>query len=203
MAITLEELTDSVLVEVPEATEPTIERAIRFSAIEFFQRTRIWRQVLTVARTEGTRSSSVTLTGAGTIYGTEQVRFQRPTDSEPQRLDATTPELYCQKLGTPTMFYRTGLEFTTDGDAAGVLTVDVSVLPDARFTELPDDFLPHYEVIRSGALSRVLSMPSKPWTDPNAAVIYRAMYMEGIAQARDEAERSFDKPLRIVKYGGL
>jgi len=60
------------------------------------------------------------------------------------------------------------------------------------------------EVLVHGALSKLYSIPRKPWTDMNLAQFHLALFRASFPAARTEAAEEFQTGIpRKVKYGGL
>jgi hypothetical protein len=51
----------------------------------------------------------------------------------------------------------------------------------------------YFETIAAGALSRLLSIPQKPWTNLPSAAMYRARFDEGAGKAKGEGARDFTR----------
>tara|TARA_R100001086_G_scaffold221368_1_gene138480 strand:+ start:53 stop:298 length:246 start_codon:yes stop_codon:yes gene_type:complete len=59
------------------------------------------------------------------------------------------------------------------------------------------------DAIVNGTLFRLLRIPSKDWTDYNAASVYSALYNEGIGTAEKRARYGDTAVAGKVNYGGL
>lgn len=74
-----------------------------------------------------------------------------------------------------------------------------SIAPEG-WTELPDVMDEWTDTIRSGALSRLFAMPGQPWSNPQAAAYYRALFEEGITQAKREARGDIYRPEHVAAF---
>lgn len=171
----------------------TVEQALRLAAIDWCERTRAWRAILSVDLTE--QGQAVVAPDYAAIHEIETAHWQgpngeeielRPTqysEVEPAQIDGTaepgTPRYITQvapgtisvipfSAGTLrlTLFLkpRGGPEFGDDG-AGTPLHEKQNVLPEHVFIQ-------DAEAIASGALHRVLTIPGKPWTNDRLAAFH-------------------------------
>jgi len=61
----------------------------------------------------------------------------------------------------------------------------------------------HYGAIVNGALSYLMYMPGKEWSNPQLAQQYEASFVAGINKAQNQAIDGNLQPVRTTKYGGL
>lgn len=61
----------------------------------------------------------------------------------------------------------------------------------------------HYNAIVNGALSYLMYMPGKEWSNPQLAQQYEIAFGEGINKAHNQSIDGNLQPVRIVRYGGL
>jgi hypothetical protein len=119
----------------------------------------------------------------------------RPTDGreDSRPLGYSTPDPYVLRL------YPKPTE-----NLGQCLWVDATLVPLPDATRLPNIAASHhYEPILEGALSRLLVMPNKPWTDPVMGMAYRQQFRRRCVQWRDIAGRGYngaDVPFSFPKF---
>jgi hypothetical protein len=96
---------------------------------------------------------------------------------------------------TPTVFYQpkpneVRLVATPNAALTGGLTGRVVVYPTLSMTTIDDDiYNEFYEVIAAGALARLMAVPSQPWTSAPMVNYYRAIFDDGVSDARAKVSR--------------
>lgn len=180
-----------VLPKAPHCAEPYAEFQLRMAAIDFCERTRCWRHMLTV--TVSSTNRTLVAPANTTIHEFEEVRHNgllltptQYTDAEPPELTGVTragaPQYVSQaEPGVVSIFpYQAGtLKLSVflkprHGQAYGADPLDP--LRDA-FNVVPEFMLAqHAETLAAGALARILSTPNEPFTDPAAASAYAMLF---------------------------
>ena len=97
------------------------------------------------------------------------------------------------------------LVYTPDTSTADKYYARVAIKPTKAATVLDDLMANKYdEVLVHGTLSRLLTLPRKPWTDASLGEYHRGLFEREFAAARTAAaeEHQTGQP-RKVKYGGL
>lgn len=161
----------------PGCPEPTLFFGVRQAAIEFCERTRLWRYEdelpITLDDAEG-----ISAPYGAEIHEIEAVFFNGQS-LEPK----TTSWLDEHMSGWRTAGQVTGFPryFTqTEPDTirivpfdAGTLRLDVWLKPSQDAEQLPDWIVDqHRETIAHGALARILLMPSQAFTNPELGVAF-------------------------------
>lgn len=85
-------------------------------------------------------------------------------------------------------------------DQLEALHVYCSVIPvDAR--QVPEHVATHhFETITKGALSKLLVMSKKPWTNPDLARVYGAQYYDGLREARVNADSAYQNGVQNWRF---
>jgi hypothetical protein len=117
-----------------------------------------------------------------------------------RQLEADAPVVYYQPKPNEVRLVATPSFALTAG-----LTGRVVVYPLLSMTAIDDDiYNEHYEAIASGALARLFATPSQPWSSPALVEYHRAMFEEGISDARGRVVRGFEQQnaqhLRTTAY---
>lgn len=179
---------------VPQAymvPEPVAEFNLKLAAIEFCERTRCWRHAISVP--VSSNNQTLVAPALTTIHEFEEAthdgRLLKPTQYTslpPEVLSGTLveglPEWVSQtEPGQVTIFpYATGtLRMTVflkprhgtqyGTDAANPLRDALAMVPAFMLSQ-------HAEALACGALGRLLSVPGKPWSDPQRAMYHRDMF---------------------------
>ncbi len=71
------------------------------------------------------------------------------------------------------------------------ITGRVVLRPSRRAINFSDDLMEYDQGLIKGALSRLLLMGKKPWSDPGRAKICQMEYMEAVSQAKYQAMKEF------------
>ncbi len=175
---------DSILGSInpyaPGCAAPTAYFAIRQAAIEFCERTRLWRyeDEFDVSAAE---SESIV-----TPYGSVLLDIERAScDGEP--LEPRTVAWLDERMptwrdggavGDPK--YLTQLELNTMRivpGKAGTVKISVWLKPSQDCMDLPDFMVDQYrEIIAHGALGRILMMPNQPYTNGDLGAGFMASF---------------------------
>lgn len=160
----------------PGIALPAAYNALRQAAIEFCERTRLWRYEDSFDIT-AEECDEIAVPYGAELFEIERVRFNGAgltpksigwlDEHIPRWRDDETsaaPQYVTQKdMGTIALYPR----------AAGHVDVAVWLRPAEDATELPDFLGAHYRKdIANGALAHALVTPNQPFTDPNMAMFY-------------------------------
>jgi len=188
-----------------------INNAIRSAAIEFCERTNMWKYGF-AAQDVTANVDTYTFTFP---VGVIDVMISRPTYVEVSGLqvnptneedldslqylwrDATNkqPQLYYMDFDNTMILVPTPSETITDG-----LYVEAALRPTMDATTLPDWLYDSWsETIAHGALMRLHAMPGKVWADPQTVSMHRAKFKEGISRAKSRTMKSFAKQGKTVQ----
>lgn len=86
----------------------------------------------------------------------------------------------------------------TDG-----LDVKVSLVPEPDSDDVDESFLDRWEWgIRALALSKMLLMKKRPWSDPDNALDFKQQYLTALNKARLETGRKYKKTSRGFRLAG-
>lgn len=181
-----------VLPDVIGCPMPVVDQAIVSAAIEFCERTYVWRHTpATVAAVEATTSYAfVTPTGAKV----ERVQAAW-LDGIPLKVRNATDMLgvadWLTKTGTPE--YLVALDdsnwrlYPLGGGDVDML---VTLKPTRDATTIDSDiFEAHVESIAAGALARLQKKAGKPWSDLEQAAINKGIFDTAIGDAEDREFR--------------
>lgn len=198
MPLTTRPLSDFLPMVLPYAVgcpASVAEANLRLAAIEYCERTRCWRSVLT--QTFAAQGEAITVAPAyaaiheieTAFFGTENIPL-KPTQFssvDPEDIDAADGALgqpeYITQVSSDTI---TVIPFQT-GDIRLTLflkprsgteygTNPLAPLQDA-YNVVPDFlFVQHAETIACGALARILKLPKQEFTDPKFSAYYEAKF---------------------------
>ncbi len=180
-----------VLPHLTAAPRPLVELSLRQAAIEFCERTKAWRHIISAAVTEQKATpaaptySAIHQIESATLDGIQltPISFTEVlTDDlsgsqdqgQPKYITQSTPnevQVYPFAPGTLRLSVilkpRAGQLFGTD--AADPLHDAYNVVPDFLLTQ-------HGETIAYGALARMFIIPGEAWTDADRANFYRVEF---------------------------
>lgn len=181
---------DSFLPEVrpwaPGVPDPTAHKALRGAAIEFCERTRLWRYESTTAvlSTDPATSTITTPTGSA-VFDIEVALFegQELTPKATRDLDEIMQGWRTGDIGTGQPTYITQIEQNTltlvpapyaDGD----LYLCLRLKPSQAAITLPDFLSDYSECLGWGALGRILTVPGQSYSNPELAVYYTKRFTD-------------------------
>ncbi len=168
----------------PGVPDPVAYDAIRSAAIEFCERTRLWRYEDTydiAAADDGEVFAPV----GSVLHDIEAIEFdgRKLTPIATVDLDEKVPRWRTDPVpGLPewyTQVEQNLIRIVPPQD--GQLYVCVRLKPDATTTELPEFIAREYrEVIGWGALGRLLMIPGQSFSNPDMAQYYKALFEQKI-----------------------
>ena len=173
--------------DVYECPEITMELAVRDSAIEFCRRAYVWREVLDpIAVVEGQASYELGVPNSAIPENVLEVVFDAkkltPAKFEDLPADRDTykakPRGYALTFGDQIRLYPIP-------DRDGDMYVTVALTPSSSSTGVDSSLFERYkEVIAHGAKHRLMSVPSKSWSNPALAQYHLTQFMRGVGEAR-------------------
>lgn len=164
----------------PGCPAPTAYFGIRQAAIDFCERTRLWRYEDDFD-IPGDESESITTPYGSVLHEIELVQFD-DEDLEPQTtdwLDKNCRGWRANELtGQPSYVVQTEPNtLRVVPWVAGHINLFLWLKPSQDATELPDFIIDQYrETIAHGALARILMMPGQPFSNPNLAGTFGALF---------------------------
>lgn len=180
---------DSYLTHVrpwaPGVPDPTAYKAIRLAAIEFCERTRLWRHEDDYDVTEEECSDGLFTPSGSVVHDIEVVMFngQELLPRAPRDVDRLEKGWRTGELGSGLPKYFTQIEenkLRIVPAMAGHVYLCLRLKPNQTTTDLPG-FLDNYrEAIGWGALARVLTVPQQPYTNADMGQFYASKFAEKI-----------------------
>lgn len=195
-----------VLIGAPGCAEFSAEQAVLDACIQFCRETLAMQQFLSaVTVTPGTADYALNA-GAGLVavkvmeasldgYTLEPAALADLARVADWNVETGPVECYTQ-LGDGAMkLYRVP-------DAAGSLRIRAAVAPTRAATAVPDMLADRWlDAVTSGALSRLLMQPDRPYTNPKLAQVHLQNFFAEIAKVRVEATKGFtNAPLRVRSH---
>lgn len=193
-----------VLSQVPLCPKPMVTKVIRDAAIEFCERTYVWKdwQEYPVGIDADYQFENDSV---GVVFRVDAAKVVDGVDLEiasPERADECYPGWRDGSVtGQPAMLTQTAADYFTLVPAPtsdAILTLAVSLKP-AKASNYTEKFLydDHEEAIASGALARLMGMAGKPWANP-AATAYAAVFNDRVVSVNLRASKAFGRaPIRV------
>lgn len=180
---------DSFLPEVrpwaPGVPDTTAFKALRGAAIEFCERTKLWKyESTTTVLSTDPATSTITKPAGSAVFDIEVSLFDG-TELEPKTtrdLDEIMPGWRTGDIGTGQPAYITQIEQNTltlvpatyvDGE----LYLCLRLKPSQTATTLPDFLSDYAECLGWGALGRLLTIPGQSYSNPELATYYTQRFM--------------------------
>jgi len=218
--IAWEEFLPSVLLEVDDCPTALAVAAIRNSAIEFCQRTRVWREYIdpinVVTGMAGYEldnpSNSTIVTVLSARCGTDPNKVDLKGPFSERRLDTDLPGWRNFEGNLPNVFlYDGNLTITLvpkpTEDITNGLDVYCALKPDTNSADGPELLLNHYhEAIGYGAKYRLMAMPEKEWSNATLAAYNLGQFQKAIVDAWSKVNRgNGQKDMRVndQSFGGI
>ena len=212
-----------VRLEAPGAPEPLIQDVVMEAMQEFFSDSECWRHTSpsllnwTTAATFPTLGAGTELPAATRVkridivkYASDSTNLKKVPFKTRQQLDLEYPDWEVRTGTSPVAWTNDGIGSQpriipiADADVNSSLQVRSIVVPLSTMTDLPDYWYDEFDdVIRAGALGKLLAMPGRDWSDAALAVYYMGKFTQGVKTAKSRAEAEFGQPDRIMAYGGI
>jgi hypothetical protein len=213
MAILYESLLPEVIPMVPGCPDTLIENNIRSAAIEFCEKTGVYQAELDPLTTVANIYEYDLEPPSGTVVHKVMWVVHEGVDLEPistnlleQRLpkwrnrdNAGTPQYFVKN--SQSLFWLVPVPQATSPSST---VLRVQLKPTHTSTACDDDVMTDYrEAIINGALTRLLRMPSREWTDYNGASVFNSLFAQGVQDAERRARHADEGVARKVNYGGI
>ncbi len=188
----------------PNCAEPAALDAIRSAAIEFCERTRLWRTTLALTVTT---AMTVTLTpiSDSVIHDIETIVWDNGKVLEPvttRYLDERFPLWRAEELtGQPSYYTQLTEDAITFAPfEAGTASAYVRLKPTYSCTTLPDFIFNRYlDVIRAGVLARLLMLPGQIFYDPAKAAIFQKEFQDHLDRLSGQGNSGQQRAPRRTK----
>ena len=191
---------DSIRMDISEPLDSTVARQVRYAIQEFFRGSESWRHMERVALTSD-KAELMGMPDETYIASTRYAYFEPEGRDTRIKLVSELPHRIEQANRVSTFAHSEGNTVLLDAFEAGTLEVSVVVQPNRNIDSVPDSICDKwFDVIRRGAVARLLSMPDTTWENRGSASSYEAHFREGIAKAKREARRDRSRPKRTVRF---
>lgn len=222
MTVALDQLYNTIRVELPGIPEPILVEGVRKAVQEFFKKSESWRYTVP-GLLDWTTTLGFPALAAGTeipvgtrVMRVDEVKYANDGVSLQPIAFKTRQQLDGELSNWEVLTGSTPLRWTNDNDyspriipiatANVVSSIKVRaiiapinslvVLPEFLYYEFEDDF-------KNGALARLMKIPGKDWTNFAAASAYASLFRAGYIKAKSRANAEFGQPCRETSYGGL
>jgi len=158
-----------------------------------------------------------------TVVGQQDYTYTLPADSERIRIDNVWineeqmtpiawdellyPKYDPEKTGRPTHFSEKivgELSLWPIPQQIEEVKIRLSLMPTLNATTFDDSLqAQHGQTLSSGAMSYLMLMPGKVWSDAQGGILYNEMFIQGVNRARTKARDGSTKRIRMVNYGGI
>jgi len=183
-----------LLPHVTGAAEPTVARAVRLAAQEFFKRTRAWRlwlpEVTTIA---GQRSYALPLPAGAVVERIERATLNgKPIDILSFDCFEADPELHPGQASGVASRDRVNVLLAADYGGGAKLQFRVSLKPGDTATGISDDMaVQHRDALVAGAKRRLLMNPKAAYYNPDLAGVAAGEFEAAVGMAKGQAYRDF------------
>ncbi|NCC51628.1 MAG: hypothetical protein EOM20_10475 [Spartobacteria bacterium] len=175
--ITLDQLKEMMFVEVPGVPEPLLEQHLSLSITRFCAASEAYIDEISVDIVADQEDY--------TIYPVLSGRIRRINELLISDVVQDNSLYEFDGYETLTLLYP-----PTSDSAAGMLVKAVTT-PDPLNATVPPEFLDRwYEGIRAGALSSLMRIPDRDWSNAELAMENRAVFVRAVNEARIETDTS-------------
>lgn len=198
---------------VPGCPDTLIENNIRSAAIEFCEKTGVYQAELDPVTTVANVYEYDLEPPSGTVVHKVMWVVHEGVDLEPistNLLEQRLPKWRSRdNAGTPQYFVKNSQSLfwlvpVPQATSPSSTVLRVQLKPTHTSTACDDDVMTDYrEAIINGALTRLLRMPSREWTDYNGASVFNSLFAQGIQDAERRARHADEGVARKVNYGGI
>lgn len=186
-------LIERALVSLPGAALPMVEDELRATLVEFFRKSRAWRQKLeNVSSVNGSINLANHIKG-GRVFGVvAPLRHENgliwPMTRKP--FPTYTVDLPYRYYTPPSSFSTLVLAPTPTEDLTG-LEIEAFLGPLSNGAgAVPEDLLLNYEdAIVSGVVGRLMLQPRRPYSDTRTGALRVTAFRQGINEARLSANK--------------
>ena len=210
MAISYETLLPEILPMVSGCPDSLVQNSVRASVIELCERASVYQAELDPLTTVANIYEYDLEAPSGTsvqkiLWVTHEGKDVEPitTTLLEQRLPnwrdgSGVPQYFIQQ--TSSLFILAPIPMVTSVNSTVIRAV---LRPTHTSTSCTNDVMNDYrDTIVNGALSRILRIPNKDWTDLTGAQIYGSLFNQGVESAERRARHADTGVHRSVKYGG-
>lgn len=196
---TVQDWVDSIRMDVSEPLDTMVARQVRYAIQEFFRLSEAWVHSERVELTGDTAElSSLPI---NTYVASTKYAYFEPAGRDGRYKLVSELAHRVGKAGRVGTFAHRDNTILLDAFEKGTLEVAVVVQPNRSIESVPDSLCDKwFDVIRRGALARLLSMPEKLWSDARAAAAYEMHFREGITMAKREVRDDRSRPKRSIKF---
>ena len=197
--VLVQDWVDSIRPDVPEPLDSLVARQVRYAIQEFFRLSEAWRHTERLP----VKDINVLLQDmpAETYVASTRYAYFEPEGRDGRRKLVSTLPHRIESTNQISEFSHSGNTILLDAAEKGTLEVLVVVQPNRNIDSVPDSLGDKwFDVIRRGAVARLLSMPEQPWTNGRAAAFYENHFREGIELAKRETRRDRSRPKRAVQF---
>jgi hypothetical protein len=207
-SVALELIRPFTAVAAANVPVPILDHEIREAAIHFCERTRAWKDVVTLDVVAAQAEYTLTVPTDGTVVIVEEVYFnQARLEAKPMDTLKEQYQDWLTASGTP-LFYtqqQPGVLTLVPIPASALedgLLVRLTYKPSRTATTIPDWLYEQWaDVLGWGALSRLLMNPGLPCHNPNLAAVYQTQYDAGLLRAIRQTGKNFTRaPNRVRAY---
>lgn len=171
-------LIDNLRVQLPGATDAAIKFEIYNALNDFFQKSSIWREDISIAVTAGRTNYDLTPSGPAKVFQLMGVVDANEFPVTAQ-IDLNTEELIVAQTPSSDTTYIAQVALTVNDpvDREGYPVFPMWVLN------------VYSNEIMSGVLARMMAQPAKPYSNTQLAIYHNRAFSIGTANARVEAAR--------------
>lgn len=181
-----------IRLSVPGVPEPFIEQVVLRTAIEFCTEVELLRatEALAFSADEGEKDLSPAAGYDITRLHTVSIDGRALAPAWYNRVVAAG---LLETASTPLFFSLTGTKtLQLSPKTATAITVDVTsiIVPSRDATELADElYTRHLQTLECGTVGALMSMPNRPWSNPEQGLMFRQKFGAWMANARVDEQR--------------
>lgn len=185
---------------------PVARVAIAKAANQFCAQSLLWQEEYPEVKVHPGKFVSIPVPKSAMVVKVMSVAYNgfRLTSTSRDELNSTNVIDYRLFDGPPKFFFQADLNelrLVPEPVKHGVLSIVVALAPTPESTEVPTSLYTRFwEAIANGALADIKQVQGQSYSDPNAALAYKALFQQGVREAKNEAVRSMGRTVGRVAY---
>lgn len=185
---------------------PVARVAIAKAANQFCVQSLLWQEEYPEVEVHPGKFVEIPVPKSAMVVKVMSVAYNgfRLTPTSRDELNSTNVIDYRLFDGLPKFFFQADLNvlrLVPEPVRHGALSIVVALAPSIEANEVPTSLYTRFwEAIANGALADIKQIQGQSYSDSNAALAYKALFQQGVREAKNEAVRSMGRTVGKVAY---
>jgi hypothetical protein len=197
-AETLKDLILDVLEDVPGCTDPSAELAIKRSARDFLQRSKIWTKKIEIDLVADQESYTIAHNENANIERILAVKIKPESSTSAwSKIAVSDEDLY--EFIEPDILNFVDADYAPSYALTDGMEVEVALRPTMNNADIPGWIVDRYgDGIAAGAKANLQAKPGKPWSNPQGVIDNNYLFNEALTKALNEKRREGKNEVRGI-----